>query len=247
MSGREIFVRDISSIEELGGTIEQTADSLSDILEAVDQYLEDVTNKLEERKQQISDRLDNAKEKLEAALSALGRCEDSQTRDEDGNYTPSCDMERNNVERARDLVHEWEDKYKQAEDIVGEVRKEVGDYNKVQEATRPAGGRVCLESLATKHTEKALDGLQQCIQSIEDAMNVDMGGGSSSGESSNPNKSRSDLPLSEAEKSKRYNEMWNVNEKIQKEYNKNLATPNRTAVCASCGRPIVLCICRSKR
>lgn len=248
MSSGDVFVRDPSSLADLNNTMEYVADSLLKIEESVDSYLEGVQEVLKKQQEMIKQKLEEAKEKLSEAEEALSSCEASQTKDEDGNYTPSCDSEQCAVEAARAEVQEWEEKYKKACDIVEEVKKEIDLYHQPSEATAPPGGQCYIKYLAGEHTDKATQGLRQCIENIEDYMSADANNGKELGERiANPHQKEDDLPLSEEEKAARFEEMSGYNIKKQGESPDKIADANRVMKCPSCGRPMALCICGNKR
>jgi len=245
----DVFVRDPSSLAELNNTTEYVADSLLKIEESVDSYLEGVKTVLEEQRDAIKEKLDEAEEKLSEAEDDLSSCEASQTEDEDGNYTPSCNWERRAVESARRGVEEWQEKYDAACRIVAEVDYEIENYRDMGGALHPPGGKYFIQYLAGEHTDKATESLRGCIDIITEYHEASVNESDRvTGEIlENPNKTDDDKPLSEDEKMFRFGELSGKVIDNQAQNSRNIADANRVMKCPDCGRPKALCICGNVR
>lgn len=245
----DVFVRDPSSLAELNNTTEYVADSLLKIEESVDSYLEGVKTVLEEQRDAIKEKLDEAEEKLSEAEDDLSNCEASQTEDEDGNYTPSCNWERRAVEAARKEVEEWRRKYNEACRIADEVNREIENYRDQGGPLHPPGGKYFIHYLAGEHTDKATESLRGCIDIIQEYHEASANDGNVGTNEiiENPNKTDDDKPLTESEKEDRFAELSRRAIDHQAQNSGSIADANRVMKCSSCGRPKALCICGNMR
>lgn len=249
MEHDDVFVRDPSSLVELNNTMEYVADSLLKIEESVDSYLEGVKTVLEEQRNAIKEKLDEAEEELSEAESDLSSCEASQTRDEDGNYTPSCSSEERAVERARREVEKWQRKYDEACRIVADVNHEVDNYRFTGGILNPPGGKCFIKYLAGEHTDKATESLRNCIDIVNEYQEApaNNGEGVTGDIMENPNKTDDDRPLSDEEKEQRFGEISGNVIGQQAHDSRDLADANRVMKCPGCGRPMALCVCGNLR
>lgn len=245
----DVFVRDPASLVDLNNTIEYSADSLLKIEESVDRYLDGVKEVLEKQRDIIKEKLDEAEVALSEAEADLSSCEASQTQDEDGNYTPSCDSERSAVENARKEVEIWKKNYDAACRIISEMDYEIDNYRRSGGPLYPSGGKYFIRYLAEDHTDKATESLRGCIEIITDYQESRATDGEFPVEVTieNPNKTEDDKPLTEDEKKVRFGEFANEIVKKQAENSGEIAGANRVMKCPDCGRPKALCVCGSIR
>lgn len=249
MGDGDIFVRDPASLEELNNTMEYVADSMLKIEESVDSYLEGVKAVVEQQRDAIKEKLEEAEERLSEAEEDLSSCEASQTEDEDGNITPSCNYERQAVREAREEVEEWRKKFEAACNIVDEVNHEIEEYRAPGSFLYPPGGKYFTQYLAGEFTDKATESLRICLDHIQEYQEARASDGKVSANEiiENPNKSEDDIPLSDSEKEVRRE---NLVEKVvdeQAKKSENIADANRVMKCPTCGRAKALCICGNIR
>ncbi len=245
----DVFVRDPSSLAELNNTTEYVADSLLKIEESVNSYLEGVKTVLEEQKEAIKEKLDEAEEKLSDAEDDLSSCEASQKKDEDGNYTPSCNCERRAVESARREVEEWKRKYNEACRIVNETNNEIENYRDSGGLLSPPGGKYFIQYLSGEFTDKATESLRGCIDIINEYHEAPANEGGVLTEDiiENPNKTNDDKPLTDYEKAARFEGLSGKVIDKQAQNSRNIADANRVMKCQNCGRLKALCICGNVR
>lgn len=245
----DIFVRDMASLAELNNTMEYVADSLLKIEESVDSYLEGVRTVLEEQKDAIKEKLEEAEERLSEAQIDLSSCEASQTKDEDGNYTPSCNSEMRAVESARREVERWQKKYDEACRIVSETNHEIDNYRYTGGVFTPLGGKCFIQYLAGPHTDKATEALRGCMDIISEYQEAPANNGEPQvGEViENPNKTEDDRALTDEEKQRRFEDLSGKIIRKQAENSGNIADANRVMKCPDCGRPKALCVCGNVR
>lgn len=249
METEDVFCRDTSSLGDLNNTMEYVADSLLKIEQSVDLYLDGVKDVLEEQRDAIKEKLDEAEERLSEAKDDLNSCEASQTKDEDGNYTPSCASEELAVQAAREEVEKWRERYEGACRIFSEVDLEIENYRSQGGFLTPPGGKYFIQYLAEEHTDKATNALRDCIDILNDYEAQPANDGeSTTGEMiENPYKSDDDKPLTDSEKDARLENLLGkvVDEQAQNSH--NIADANRVMKCPYCQRPKALCICGNIR
>ena len=243
MAEQGAYIRDVHSLEELNNMIEYSGEAMANIEENVSGYINGVKDVLDKQLQFIQEQLDKAKERLREAEEELSDCEASQTEDEDGHVTPSCNMERWAVQAAREEVAEWQEKYNEGKDIVSECQREIDDYNFPGGILDPPGGHYLIQNMRDNQTPKASQQLRDCIEKLQDILTTDVGGESNSDEAGFSPQNPEDRPLSEDERFDKFrNNIQGVkNEQAMGE----VRDANRAMRCPNCGRPIPLCTCHN--
>ena len=243
MAEQGAYIRDVHSLEELNNMIEYSGEAMANIEENVSSYINGVKDVLDKQLEFIREQLDKALEKLHEAEEDLCDCEASQTEDEDGNITPSCNMERWAVQAARREVDEWQKKYDKGKSIVEECQREIDDYNYSGGILEPPGGHCLIQNMRNNQTPNASQQLRDCIDKLKDILTTDVGGDPDFFETDSCITNPDDRPLSKDERFDmfRYNIQGIKNEQAMGE----VKDANRAMRCPNCGRPLPLCTCHN--
>lgn len=243
-----VNIRDVHSLEEMNNMIAFSGEAMANIEENVSNYIDGVKEVLDQQLEIIREKLDEAKERLQEAEDDLSDCEASQTEDEDGNITPSCNMERWAVQRARTEVDKWQKKYDKGKEIVDECQQEIDDYNFPGSFLYPPGGHYLIENMSQNQTPKIGEQLQEYIGEAYEVLQQDVGGDPAAAqEITNPNVKEEDVPLSQNERLAKFraNIQGQKEEQAAEAARYDIKDANRAMRCPSCGRPLQLCICRN--
>lgn len=243
-----VYIRTLKSLIELNNMIEYSGETLSNIEENVSNYINGVQDVLDQQLTIIQEKLDEAKEKLSDAESALSSCLSSQKYDEESHtYHPSCCWQECAVQKARKEVDEWQRKYDAASRIVSECESEIHEYNEPGGIIIPPGGHYLIVDTRKKQLVSATEQLRDYIDKAKEALNLDLGGDSSSDDNviTNPHVQEEDLPRSENDKRAAFINAVNGVKEEQRDFSeyREFKNANRAMRCSKCGRPFALCTC----
>lgn len=249
MENDGVHIRDINSLEELNNMIEYSGEALANIEENVSNYIDGVQDVLIQQLSIIQEKLDEAKERLSDAEDALSSCLSSQEYDEESHtYHPSCSWQESAVQRARKEVDEWQRKYDAASRIVSECESEISEYNEPGGVITPPGGHYLIVDMRERQLVWATEQLRDYIDKAKEALNLDLGGDSSSGDViTNPYIREEDLPRSEDDKRAAFINAVNGVREEQRDFSeyRDFKNANRAMRCPRCGKPLALCTCNN--
>lgn len=250
MCDSKAYIRDHQSLIELNNTLEYSADSMLKILEQVDQYLTGVMACLNDQLQALEEQLRIAEEKLAEAEDRLRVCEASQEWDEEKNeYRPSCKWETSNVNLARKIRDDYQQRVNQAKEIIHKCQHEVDEYKKPGGLVDMPGGEKTLMGLAKEHTDQATSKMRDILEVVSEYLNHSVSGKQTATTSFGcVNGSASGQATECPAKAERFRlASQRVIERQQRDSGDRLADANRAMRCAKCGRPLVGCICSKNR
>jgi len=168
MAKNGAYILDTELLNQLNDEIKQTGEKMANIDSHVGDYLRRVLDALERQLDFLREKLDEAEARLSEAESALSSCQASQVFiPEMGGYVPTCISEEVEVSSAREEVMEWQQKYSEGQQIVGECQREISDYE--------SGGHALIENMANNQTPKAIEQLRIGISKLENILETNMG------------------------------------------------------------------------
>ena len=149
--------------------METTDAEIKGELDMMDGICEQIRKKWETAKQL----LEEAKNRLYEAERELQACEASQTKDEDGNWHPSCAGESAAVEAARrevsdreDEEYKWRQNYERACKIVDWQKSCVREFWKEPGIIVPPGHGWELKYIGGKYSEERVAKLDECLEQL---------------------------------------------------------------------------------
>lgn len=244
-----VYIRDVSSLEELNNVFEYTGESMATIEENVSGYINGVKDVLEHQLDAIREQLERAQQELNEAEADLSACESSQEWDEEDEcYRPSCNCEMSAVNAARREVEEWQQKYDKGKDIVDQCQREIDDYNAPGGLLFPPGGHCLIENMCDQQTPNITEQLREHIEGVVDILQSEVGVEVASDDiQTNPHVKESDQARSQRDRFAAFKAAAvsvKQEQAIASELN-HIQDANRAMRCPSCGMPLALCTCRN--
>ena len=168
------------AVQELAVAIDNFSAKVTYLMETTDAEINGELNMMEAIREQIWQKWEMAKQLLEEAKNRLYEaerelqaCEASQTKDEDGNWHPSCAGESAAVEAARrevsdreDEVYKWSQNYERAGKIIGGVKYSVEQFWREPGIIVPPGHGWELKYIGGKYSEELVAKLDECLEQL---------------------------------------------------------------------------------
>jgi len=172
MSDSQIHIEDHGLLHQLWHATFDYSQSLNEVLSDVDKHINRTIKSFEKQLEILQKQLEEAEKRLQEAEEALRCCENSQEEDEDGNYHPSCDIERYSVEVARKHYSDCKAKVDKAKEIISRANSLATEYRKPGGVLIPPGPEKRLEYLANGFTEEANQKLSKINEAVADYLEI---------------------------------------------------------------------------
>lgn len=168
MTSTRVYIRDVNLLENLNDKIVSSGNAMSNIDQNVNSYLNGVISDLESQLSVIQQNLQAAESRLSNAEAALSACQALVIMTPMGPMPPNCGCEEAEVAAASAEVSKWRGRYERGQQIMGECRGEIAEYNS------PSGGHGLIANMSESQTPKASMLLNDCFDKLQDILNAPM-------------------------------------------------------------------------
>lgn len=179
MSDLKVDVK-TEALQELAGSLGSFSSRVRSVLEEVKSKIGDSVGKMNAIRGRIQEKLEKAKEErtkaqeeYNLASDALIDCRSSQTRDEDGNLTPSCKAEyirlqiaSMKLKMAQDKEKKCQDTYDKACDIIDKANQSIGEYK--------SGPETEFDRIAGDYSKSAISEIGKRLEQLGEVLNSNL-------------------------------------------------------------------------
>lgn len=248
-----INIQDDHCFEELQEAQRFASDSIMKVVAHASKYFDSIFQNMEKQKKMLDEQVEKAEKELEQAEKAYNDCLESQVRDENGDYHPSCNNEANTVDACREQCEMVRERTKKADEVLYNCKNELSKYR--EDTFCYTGGEPLMLRYFQKLTEEAhqkLDKIKECVskyQSLPSSLkearlkrNEKQEQLYQEGLKSQEEKSEAEEAQAKKDKSEAFH---NANKYVQQRMSEmGYRKADTVAVCPQCHRPMNVCICQ---